>query len=92
MISATRALSAAVAAIGFSQNVGRPRSTAASASAACAGVAAATTTPSTPDASSFSTESTGVAPYFAATSLTASGRSSVITRPESPGRFISVSV
>jgi hypothetical protein len=52
MISATRALSAAVDAIGFSQKVGRPRSTAASASSAWAGVAAATTMPSTPDESS----------------------------------------
>ena len=92
MISATRALSAAVEAIGFSQNVGRPRSTAASVNSAWAGVAAATTTPSIPEDSSFSTESTGVAPYFAATSLTTSGRSSVITRPESSGRLISVSV
>ena len=68
MTSATRALSAAVDATGFSQNVGRPRSTAASVSAAWAGVAAATTTPSTPEDSSASTESTGVAPYLAATS------------------------
>ena len=49
MTSATLALSAAVAAIGFSQNVGIPRSTAASVSSAWAGVAAATTTPSIPD-------------------------------------------
>ena len=55
MTSATRALSAAVEAMGFSQNVGMPRSTAASVSSAWAGVAAATTTPSTPEDSSSST-------------------------------------
>ena len=64
MMSATLALSAAVAAIGFSQNVGMPRSTAASVSSACAGVAAATTTPSIPEDSSSSTESAGCGIVF----------------------------
>ena len=92
MTSATLALSAAVAAIGFSQNVGIPRSTAASVSSAWAGVAAATTTPSMPEESSLSTESAGVAPCFAATAATSSGRSSVITRPSTLSRPVRVSV
>ena len=84
MTSATRALSAAVDAIGFSQNVGMPRSTAASVSSAWAGVAAATTTPSTPEDSSSSTVSTALAPCLAATAAATSVRSSVITSPSRP--------
>lgn len=92
MASATRALSTAVEAIGFSQNVGMPRSTAARVNSACAGVAAATTTPSTPEDSSSSTVATNFAPCLAATASATSVRSSVITSPSRPARLLRVSV
>src|SRR5262245_49919488 len=77
-----------VRATGFSQNTGRPASTAARMSSGWASVAAATTTPSTPAASSAAGVSAGLAPSRAATSPVRAGTASVTTSESTTGRSV----
>src|SRR5215204_978361 len=82
--------SAMVRATGFSQNTGRPASTAARMSDGWASVAAATTTPSTPAASNAAGVSAGSAPSRAATSAVTAETASVTTSESTTGRSVSV--
>src|SRR5215216_7816398 len=82
--------SAIVRATGFSQNTGRPASTAARISSGWASVAAATTAPSTPAASSPAGLSAGSAPSRAATSAVTAGTASVTTSESTTGRSVRV--
>src|SRR5215211_1738409 len=82
--------SAMVRATGFSQNTGRPASTAARMSSGWASVAAATTTPSTPAVSSAAGLSAGSAPSRAATSAVTAGTASATTRESTTGRSVRV--
>src|SRR5215211_8567899 len=82
--------SAMVRATGFSQNTGRPASTAARMSDGWASVAAATTTPSTPAASSAVGVSAGSAAKRAAASAATAGSASVTTSESTTGRSVRV--
>src|SRR5918995_1789542 len=82
--------SAIVRATGFSQNTGRPASTAARMSVGWASVVAATTTPSTPAASSAAGLSAASAPSRAATSAVRVGTASVTTSESTTGRSVRV--